>query len=343
MAFPDNCNLYPLKGEKLNDSSLVVLAQYSEPFASDTVEARLMIVNQQGALTHEAAILVEYFLKGDLVIDSQQILLFYSDSTRVLQLNVYDENLNLLHAHTNTDIDLACLFAEDTRLNAEILSNVNIFIMCDNPYNKADNVQLFTFSEDLSLLSHHTYTIPFGANYIESADGEIVLVSEFRDGEDSSDIRLSYFTLTGDFLESRTITLPENQAPNQILELNTGDIAIVGSENCCNKSINVGPGVSFLYLECGTTTIEKTTDKTHAVSIYPNPVTDFIHVRWNDDDSSFEKPELTIYSSSGQRLEQIILLNNISIPVNHLLAGMYYLVIIDNGNIVKRERMVKLF
>ena len=342
-GFPDECQLELLSVERLSDTTFVLLTKYSEPFASDTTEGNLLIMDHKGKVSEQLTFPGDPYLKGDLMIDSNRILVFHVDTNNDAKLNVYDSNLNVIQSSTNTHLDSTCLVLEDTRASVVILENGDIFVMCDNPFNKGKNVELSTFSPKLNVISDKEYSIPFGSGFIVNEKHEIIILSESRTKEDSSDIKLTFFNTMGDSLYARGFRIPGNQSPTQIITLHGDEMAVVGTHNCCNLSKTIGPGDTFLYLGDLFTSISNTDNREKEIKIFPNPARDLVQIKFDKVFQEFGEPEVYIYSATGLLMEKMKLTGEDAISLSKLEAGTYILVFEIDNLIVKREKLVKIY
>jgi hypothetical protein len=77
-----------------------------------------------------------------------------------------------------------------------------------------------------------------------------------------------------------------------------------------------------------------------ALSTYPNPVENTLHVPFTTDEKGTY--HLRLIGLSGHSVhEQTVEVNDISIPVSHLPPGIYELVLLRDGVAVGRARVVK--
>ena len=343
-SFPDDCNLNLISSKQLVDTNYVVLAQYSEPFASDTIEGRIYLMDQHGTVLESNTFYNEIFQKGNIVIDTQkQILLFYIDKDSTIRLTTFDPMLNVLSVKTNDQLSHTCLVAEETRAQIELLEDGNLFVMCDNPFGKENNVSFFVFTTDLELISSKEYTIPRGADFAVNDSNEVIVLSEMRNEEDSSDITLTYFTSVGDSLRSLTLRIPENQNPTQLLSLGDNKLAIVGSHNCCNLKLETGPGKTFLYFDELTSSTEDPYLNLLNVSILPNPASDYIQLTWNTEKNPDGSDlEFSIYSLSGTFIKNEKISTGSNVRIADIPEGYYLITIHSEKNVFFRSGLVKL-
>jgi hypothetical protein len=336
-AFPEDCHLPLGTVTRLSDTTYVALATYLEPFASDTVEGRIYLLDQKGAVLETADVPGQSFFKADVVTDSlNRILVFFIDPDSNGVLQIYDHNLVLLEEKTSGEFSTPCMTAEDTRGSMLMQANGNLFFMCDNPFGKTDNVEVFSFTTDLAILGHKLYTIPLSAFITEDEDASIVILSEMRNEEDSSNITLTYLNEVGDSIETISFRIPGNQNPTQLLAFDDERLAIVGSHNCCNLNADIGPGKTFLYLQEGFTSVWPVSD-VHDLMVYPNPANDEVYV------NTFEADviaRIKLFSSTGIFVRENVV-NNSGISVKDLEPGLYYLVGISDKKVVSRGRFVK--
>jgi len=69
-----------------------------------------------------------------------------------------------------------------------------------------------------------------------------------------------------------------------------------------------------------------------SVKIYPNPVKDFLYIE------NILNAELHIFDISGRKIKTITKTNNIeTIDTKNFKAGLYFLKIIKNGNILTKQ------
>ena len=96
-------------------------------------------------------------------------------------------------------------------------------------------------------------------------------------------------------------------------------------------------GVSLIP-DCSITSLEKVSTN-YKIKIYPNPAKDEILVELNTKDD-IENLSLELYSSSGTKmLESTIHSSQMKLDVSHFVSGVYFLRLIEDGNIILAEKM----
>jgi len=206
--------------------------------------------------------------------------------------------------------------------------------MCDDPFSKeGENVTLLAFDSVLNIIAEKEHRIPLSVGFIEHEGEQIIVLSEMRTVEDSSNIKLSYFNFVGDSLDTESFRIPGNQSPTQILSLSADRSAITGSHNCCHLMVETGPGHSFLYLHDRTTSLWHV-PVAKSIPVYPNPCTSVLHL---DPEMGFEiqHAEMLIYSSLGILVKKILFIDNQPVSVEDLKDGVYYLQVVHKGDLFK--------
>ena len=341
-AFPNDCHENLLSAVRISDTTFALLTSYSEPFASDSVEGRLYRVNNEGIVLNMRIFPGQQLYKSDIAIDTlNQIWLFFVGQDGISRLNTYDQELNILSEKTNAGVTSMCLQAPDTRVMMLLPPDDQLFIMCDNQFGKGINTDFFTIDREMQLLAQKSYAIPMIADIGLNDANEVMVVSQVRTEEDSSDIKLTYFSTLGDSLITRQFRIPGNQSPSDLLALDGENFAIVGGHNCCNLSITEGAGETFLYLAEQSTGISFPGDKNDQLIIYPNPATDFISFRFNDD--SYNEVGVTVFSLAGEILFIDRLQSSQNISLSGLAEGYYVISVTDGQGGNYRKGFVKIY
>jgi hypothetical protein len=106
-----------------------------------------------------------------------------------------------------------------------------------------------------------------------------------------------------------------------------------------NTEQNQVTGVQYKDLSTPTSTFTPLFYK--ALSTYPNPVENTLHVHFTTDEKGTY--QLRLIGLNGHSVqEQTVEVNDISIPVSHLPPGIYELVLLRDGVAVGRGRVVKI-
>lgn len=106
-----------------------------------------------------------------------------------------------------------------------------------------------------------------------------------------------------------------------------------------NTEQNQVTGVQYKDLSLPTSTFSPMLNT--GLSTYPNPVENTLHVHFTTDEKGTY--HLRLIGLNGQSVhEQTVEVNDISIPVSHLPPGIYELVLLRDGVMVGRGRVVKI-
>lgn len=77
-----------------------------------------------------------------------------------------------------------------------------------------------------------------------------------------------------------------------------------------------------------------------SLSVYPNPTTDFLNLKVENED--YKNLSYQLYDINGrQLLNEKMIDNNTNIKMSHLQKDIYYLIIMDNHKLVKVFKIIK--
>ena len=121
-----------------------------------------------------------------------------------------------------------------------------------------------------------------------------------------------------------------------VVALASTDLVVMGTENIDNEK-----GSTDLFLmkrnsEGAASTPEHKIVK--SFTVYPNPVTDELHFKSNDNNITDAKAY--IINSTGQTVKTV---NNLNSPVSvsALPVGLYFIMVYNEGKVLYREKFVK--
>jgi hypothetical protein len=152
--------------------------------------------------------------------------------------------------------------------------------------------------------------------------------------------RIFVFQYNGNTWEEKTIITPSNQNNydqfGRSMVIN-GQYLITGAPGNNSNPIHRGAGYVYdldILLSTGSEILAE------EVKIYPNPVTNTLHIKAEINTSS--PATLSIYDLNGRLVQSIFQgLNGNSISVSHLTPGIYTLILKENGVVIGTKKFVK--
>lgn len=93
-------------------------------------------------------------------------------------------------------------------------------------------------------------------------------------------------------------------------------------------------------LDTTTVNLQELYDEMHRIKVYPNPANNRLYIKLGD---LTKGTELNVYNTNGQAVKQLQiqgLKRKYEISVSDLSAGLYVVVLLDNGNVVDKQKVL---
>ena len=214
MPNPQECELSLESVLQLSDNRFAMLTTYHDINYWYSYENRLYIMDKDLNVLDSTHIFTGDMYSGELFKNkNNEIHVLYADADSVLKMNVYDGQLNLIRSHSNEDLKLSCFAAPFTDREILELDNGNLVALCsDYSYGEHD-VELALFNAELNLLAHKQLSLFDAKDMVLVNQDRVAIVSQNTDLPDDDDIQLSYYTPSGDSLETTIIHREGVQRP----------------------------------------------------------------------------------------------------------------------------------
>ena len=334
-SYPNECELKLRDVIRIADKKFAILAEYEETDFYEVKEGRLYIMDNNANILHTYTFPLNEFNGPKLFLNNDdEIGLFYSEQDTTMYLQYFDDEANLLRSHSMNDLQNSCFAKTGPNIMFSILPNGDLFVLCSDRYS---NTEILTLRHDLEILAHRSYIMSNLKSLLLFDQQDIIISAMETSDLSDTEIQLFHFTTSGDSVGAKIIALPKNQQPTDMIELENKKLAIVGNENCCNKS--TGPGLTFLYL--GDLLLDTNFDtENKSLLISPNPATEFITFQFED--GLYRELDVAIYSITGQQVMKKTMISDQSISVSELADGYFFISVIDNRGICFRKGFVKV-
>ena len=171
----------------------------------------------------------------------------------------------------------------------------------------------------------------------------VAIVSQNTDLPEDEDIQLTYYTPSGDSLETTIIRRAGVQRPTDMVLMGNNKIAITGMVNCCSYPDSIGPANTFIYLEEEFTAVDPLIASEESL-LMPNPASDFVNIVLNNMViENKNNLKLSFHSMSGSHFTEINIKDvNQQISVRHLIPGIYIAVLRSENEVLLRSKLIKL-
>ena len=149
---------------------------------------------------------------------------------------------------------------------------------------------------------------------------------KINDSLADNNLRLSFVDLTSDLGYIAALEVINFPNPNNFFYVKYG-----------------ADGCDTLAAHCATMNlvgISETRNKIDNITIYPNPVNDFLKVELLDT-ISIDQIEVTIYDILGKEVKKADLKSTLSIELMGLEKGIYFIKVMRNGNFICHQKIIK--
>ena len=341
IEFPDNCSLRMEDVERLSDHLYAVAATY-ESLISNQIEGRLFLMDGNGLISNELTFFNQELKDANLIKKgANELLLLYIRDSETLKMETYDFQLNFITEVSDPDNSNTCLSEYNIDMDAKLLNNGEIGILCHKRLEDVENLQFFRYDNSLDLLTDNVFTLQQPTNFIELDDGSLNIASVNSNFDTTLNMQINHFSAMGDSLSSVVIAYPGDQRPEQIINVSDSDYAIVGNVNCCNMDTTIGPGKSFLFLKNLKTNLKTTEIEKIKVNVFPNPAKSHVFFEVEDDDFYTGKYVLRTYTAIGKLLNVKKLdSSSTKIPLKNIADGLIFYTLTKDGIFQKSGKIL---